>query len=122
MIAKRPFRYGYWELSRLPSPQNERPPTVRRRKAEIRHGVNNDLQLGFCEEALTSYAGLELIGRFLRRVRLNDRIRQCFSDVLAGGDFGIVALVRVVLGLLIVGGRRCGHVSFLEGDPVFVLC
>ena len=34
------------------------------------------------------------------------------------GDFGLTAMVRVLLGLLIVGGRRLHHVTHLVGDPL----
>lgn len=43
---------------------NERPPDVRRRRTDLRARVNGDLQLEFTDVALTSYAGLELFGRY----------------------------------------------------------
>ena len=50
---------------------NERPPDVRRRTADLHARVNGDLQLEFANVALTSYAGLELFARYLRRTDFN---------------------------------------------------
>src|SRR5690606_39765248 len=47
-------------------PANEGPLTVRRRKAELHARVNGDLALEFTDVKLTSYAGLELLDRYLR--------------------------------------------------------
>ena len=35
------------------------------------------------------------------------------------GDFGATAMVRLVIGLLVVGGRRLRHLAFVEDDPLF---
>ena len=37
----------------------------------------------------------------------------------AAGDFGAGALCRVLLGLIVVGGRRLRHLGLFEGDPLF---
>jgi hypothetical protein len=37
----------------------------------LRARVNGDLPLEFADVALTSYAGLELLGRYLRTIALN---------------------------------------------------
>ena len=65
---------------------------------------------------MTSYAGLELLIRYLRRIGFNAQLRQHVSAVLNGGDFGVVPLCRVILGLLVVGGRRLHHLGFVKGD------
>ena len=36
--------------------------------------------------------------------------------MVSGGDFGVVSPVRVVQGLLVVGGRRLHHLRKLKGD------
>jgi hypothetical protein len=78
--------------------------------------VNRELRVEFSESGLTSYAGLELLIRYLRRIDLNGLIRQHLTGLV--GDFGVTAMVRVVLGLLIVGGRRLQHVTHMVGDPL----
>ena len=97
----------------------ERPPRVRRRNTGLHARVNGDLMLEFGDVNLTSYAGLELFQRYLRRIRFNALIRTAFRGARLGGDFGVVAMVRLLIGLLVVGGRRLDHVAYVADDPVF---
>ena len=93
---------------------------MRIRKTDLRARVKGNLALEFDEVKLTSYAGVELFDRYLRTMRFNDRIRTAFRGAGLGGDFGIVAMVRLLMGLLVVGGRRLDHVSYVADDPVFL--
>jgi hypothetical protein len=92
---------------------------VRRRKLDLQARVNGDLPLEFSDVQLTSYAGLELFQRYLRRVRFNGMIRTAFGGAGVVGDFGVVAMVRLLVGLLLVGGRRLDHVAYVTDDPLF---
>lgn len=92
---------------------------MRRRKADLHARVNGDLQLEFGDIALTSYAGLELFGRYLRATRFNAVVRDAFAGAPRWGDFGAVAMVRVMVGLLVVGGRRLRHLAYVQDDPLF---
>jgi len=92
---------------------------VRRSRTDLRARVNGDLQLELSDVALTSYAGLELFGRYLRATRFNAVVRTAFAGLPPWGDFGAVAMVRLVIGLLVVGGRRLRHVAFVHDDPLF---
>ena len=92
---------------------------MRRRKADLRARVNGDLHLVFSGNHLTSFAGLELLLRYLRGSGLNSTIRRHLESASLGGDFGIAAMVRLLVGLVIVGGRRLEHVVYLKGDPLF---
>lgn len=76
--------------------------------------------LDFGAVNLTSYAGLELFHRYLRTMRFNDLIRTAFRGARLGGDFGVVAMVRLLVGLLVVGGRRLDHVAYVADDPLFL--
>jgi hypothetical protein len=80
--------------------------------------VNGDLRVEFTAAGLTNFAGLELLIRYFRGIQLNRLIRKHFHGTRIGGDFGVVAMVRLLLGLLIVGGRRLRHVGYLAGDPL----
>jgi hypothetical protein len=93
---------------------------MRIRKTDLRARVKGNLALDFDEVKLTSYAGVELFDRYLRTMRFNDRIRTAFQGAGLGGDFGIVAMVRLLVALLVVGGRRLDHVSYVTDDPVFL--
>jgi hypothetical protein len=91
---------------------------MRRRNTELQARVNGNLAFDFGEVRLTSYAGLELFSRYLRTMRFNDLVRTAFRGGRLRGDFGVVAMVRLVIGLLVVGGRRLDHVAYLADDPV----
>jgi hypothetical protein len=92
---------------------------VRQRKLDLQARVNGDLPLEFADTALTSYAGLELFARYLRRTRFNALVRDVFRGTPTWGDYGVVAMVRLLIGLLIVGGRRLRHVAYVADDPLF---
>jgi hypothetical protein len=92
---------------------------VRRSKTDLRARVNGDLQLEFADVALTSYAGLELFGQYLRTTSFNATVRAACAGTAGWGDFGAVAMVRLVIGLLLVGGRRLRHLAFVQDDPLF---
>jgi hypothetical protein len=91
---------------------------MRRRKRTLERRVNADLSLQFGDEQLTSHAGLELFARRLRAIGFNGLLRRKFRGVHMRGDFSLVALVRLLLAMLWVGGRRLRHVPFLSRDPL----
>jgi len=91
---------------------------VRRRKADLTARVNGDLRVEFTGTGLTSYAGLELLLRYLRGAKWNEAIRRHLGALHLSGDFGVVAMLRLLMGLVIVGGRRLEHVGHLQGDPL----
>ena len=92
---------------------------MRYRKALLRTAVKHDLRVEFSEPGLTSFAGLELLTRYLRSIHLNELIGGEFRGVVVPGDYSLVGMVRLLLGLVIVGGRRLRHVEFLRGDGLF---
>ena len=92
---------------------------MRRRKTDLLARVNGNLALDFGSVRLTSYAGLELFSRYLRTMRFNALVRTAFSGAPVWGDFGVVAMVRLLIGLVVVGGRRLDHVAYVADDPVF---
>jgi hypothetical protein len=87
--------------------------------SSLRRVFNRDLRIEFGSEKLTSYAGLEVVGRFLRRLEFARRVREAFATCPLGGDYGTARLVMVVIGLLLVGGRRLEHLQYVESDPLF---
>jgi hypothetical protein len=93
---------------------------MRRRKADLSARVNGDLHVDFSGDHLTSFAGLELLLRYLRKSGFNAAIRKHLKPAGLGGDFGAVAMVHLVIGLVIVGGRRMEHLVYLKGDPLFL--
>ena len=91
---------------------------MRRRKRILGRRVNADLNLQFGDEQLTSHAGLELFSRRLRAMGFNELLRESFRGVDLRGDYSLVAVVRLLLAMLWVGGRRLRHVQFLSRDPL----
>jgi len=91
---------------------------VRRRNTELHARVNGNLAFDFTDAKLTSYAGLELFDRYLRQMGFSELVRAAFAEARLGGDFGVIAMVRVLIGLLVVGGRRLDHLRYLATDPL----
>src|SRR5260370_34564064 len=91
---------------------------MRQRKPDVRARVNGDLQLEFTDVALTSYAGLELFARYLRRTGFNTMVREAFAGTTRWGDYGVVAMIRLLVGLVIIGGRRLRHLAYVQDDPL----
>ncbi len=91
---------------------------MRLRKADLRERVKVDLALRFTRTGLTSFAGLELVRRYFRQLDLVRCIRRHVGGAVPGTDYGVSRMVVLLLTLLIVGGRRVRHVSYLAGDPL----
>jgi hypothetical protein len=75
------------------------------------------MTLRYEAQGLTSFAGLELIGRFLRALDFKDFLYRV-RGALPSSDFGSVPMVLLVLVMLITGARRVRHVGYVEGDPL----
>ena len=67
-------------------------------------------------------AGLELVGRFIRRLDYRTTLRRV-ERAQPRSDFGAVRFSMLVLAMLIAGARRVRHVCYLANDPlVELLC
>ncbi|MCG7852628.1 MAG: IS1380 family transposase [Methanosarcinaceae archaeon] len=93
---------------------------MRLRKQDLTRRVNGEISIEFTESGLTSYAGLELLTRYLLRTNLNGLIRRHLGKVSLKGDYSPVSMIRLIAGMLVAGGSRLRHVGFLRGDPVFL--
>lgn len=78
--------------------------------------VNGNLRLEFGDVTLTSYAGLELFARYLRQSHFNHLVREACGRAALGGDFGVVAMIRLLIALVVLGGRRLRHLAYLADD------
>jgi hypothetical protein len=74
------------------------------------------MRIEFSPQSLTSYSGLELLDRFLRTLDLDGRVRRAFSEQRFSGDYSLTSMIRLVLGLLWIGGRRLSHVDYVRAD------
>jgi len=91
---------------------------MRRAKRTLARRVNADLRLQFGDERLTTFAGLELLGRHLRWLGFNRQLREAFRVVAPRGDYPALGVVRLLLAMLWLGARRLRHVRFVARDPM----
>ena len=82
----------------------------------LRQVVKRDLPIAFVPQQLTSYGGLELLRRYVRRLDLPRRLQAACAAL--GGDYGSARLALLLLALPYVGARRLEHLQYLVGDPL----
>ena len=82
----------------------------------LRQVVKRDLPIAFVPQRLTSYGGLELLRRYVRRIELPRRLQAACAAL--GGDYGGARLALLLLALPYVGARRLEHLQYLVGDPL----
>jgi hypothetical protein len=91
---------------------------MRLKVTRLRRAIKRELTIQFGNEQLTSYGGLELLRRYFQLIGLSARIRRALGKH-AGGDYGSTHLLLLVIGLLVVGARRLGHLRYLAHDSLF---
>src|SRR5438046_1594748 len=91
-------------------------PRMRVSVGSLRQVVKRDLPIEFVPQQLTSYGGLELLHRYVRRLGLYPRLRRACADL--GGDYGGARLSLLLLALFYGGARRVEHLKYLVGDPL----
>jgi Transposase DDE domain group 1 len=89
---------------------------MRLKVRSLRQAVKGDLQIEFVPQRLTSYGGLELVRRYLRKVALVTRLRAALAAIPS--DYGSARLALLLIGLFYVGARRLEHLQYLAGDPL----
>jgi hypothetical protein len=82
----------------------------------LRQVVKQDLSIAFVAQQLTSYGGLGLSRRYVRRIGLPRRLQTACAAL--GGDYGGARLALLLLALPYVGARRLEHLQYLVGDPL----
>jgi DDE family transposase len=82
----------------------------------LRQVVKRDLPIAFVPQQLTSYGGLELVRRYVRRLDLPRRLHAACAGL--GGDYSGARLGLLLVALLYVGARRLEHLQYLVGDPL----
>ena len=91
---------------------------MRRKKTDLHARVNANLEIDFTSERLTSYGGLELMIRYMRKIEWTGMLRRRLGRWVSGGDYGAAGMCQAILGLILVGGRRLRHLGYLRGDPL----
>src|ERR687892_1738369 len=94
----------------------EEAPLMRLKVRSLRQAVKGDLPIEFVPQRLTSYGGLELFGRYFRKLAIVARLRAALGALPS--DYGSARLALLVLGLFYVGARRLEQLQYLVGDPL----
>jgi Transposase DDE domain group 1 len=89
---------------------------MRLKVRSLRQAVKGDLQIEFVSQRLTSYGGLELVRRYVRKLAIVARLRTALAAIPS--DYGSARLALLIMGLFYVGARRLEHLQYLVGDPV----
>ena len=93
---------------------------MRLKLSRFRRNFNKDLPIEFTEQNLSSFGGLELFSRYLRRVELSRRVGKACRGKGIRSDYGSVRLVLVLVGMLLVGARRLEHLQYVCDDPMLL--
>ena len=93
---------------------------MRLKLSRFRRNFNKDLPIEFTEQNLSSFGGLELFSRYLRRLELSRRVREALRGKGIRSDYGSVGLVLVMVGMLLVGARRLEHLQHVCDDPMLL--
>lgn len=91
---------------------------MRYRRADLKRRVNGSPDYRFGRQEVTSHAGLELFREYLRRSGFVASLRNAVGSSFPTTDFGAVAMLLTLLGLILVGGRRVRHLRNEQGDPI----
>jgi len=81
--------------------------------------IKGDLHIEFGTENLTSFAGFELVRRFLRQLGFAEVLRRADKVAGVGGDFSFGKTVLTIVAMLIAGGKRLSHIAVLRDDLIF---
>src|SRR2546428_6116328 len=93
----------------------EEAPLMRLSVGTLRQVVKRDLSIAFVPQQLTSYGGLELLRRYVRRIELPRRLQAACAAL--GGDYGGGRLPPLLLALPHHGARRVAHFRDSGRDP-----
>jgi hypothetical protein len=91
---------------------------VRLSRTDFRSACNSFLKIEFAQQDITAFGGLELMRRYLALIDLGRKVRAVFAGYEIGGDYRPMDMILVILGLLLVGGRRLDHLSYVCADPL----
>ncbi len=81
--------------------RRERPLPVRIGKRGFAARIKGNLRIDFGGGAMTSFAGLELVRRYLRRTGLMKQLREFDSRVRVGGDLRVSTCILVIVGIVL---------------------
>src|SRR2546430_17647431 len=93
----------------------EEAPLMRLSVGTLRQVVKRDLAIAFVRQQLTSYGGLELLRRYVRRIELPRRLQAACAAL--GGDYGGAPLAPLLVALPDGGAPRLQDPPSSVRDP-----
>jgi hypothetical protein len=91
---------------------------VKLSKSQIHLFVQSIPELHFEDQRLTSFSGCVLLQELFRRLRLRDRLRECFAHRGERLMVGFPAIVLIMIVHLMLGFRRLRDIERYRDDPV----
>ena len=91
---------------------------MRLSRADFRSACKSFFRLEFASQDITAFGGLELIRRYFGLIKLHRRVRRCLPDTIWEETIGAIDMILVIIGLILVGGRRLDHLNYLCDDPL----
>ena len=97
---------------------SRRSPQVKSSKAQIQAKYHKIPTIHFEDQRLTSFSGLLIFQVLFRRLRLKQRLYQCFSNEKVSPIFGRHLVVLLLIVHMILGFRRLREVDYYRDDPL----
>lgn len=91
---------------------------MRLSRADFRSACKSFFRLEFASQEITAFGGLELIRRYFRMIGFHHRVQSVFARYGVGGDYRAIDMILVIVGLILVGGRRLDHLNYVCSDPM----
>ena len=91
---------------------------MRLSRADFYSPCKSFFKIEFASQDITAYGGLELIRRYFRIIELHRKVQSVFARYGLGGDYRAIDMILVIIGLLLVGGRRLEHLGYISEDPL----
>lgn len=91
---------------------------MRLSRADFCSPCKSFLRIEFAPQDITAFGGLELMRRYLALIELGGRVRAAFARYEIGGDYRSIDMILVIVVLILVGGRRLDHLSYVCDDPL----
>ncbi len=86
----------------------------------LRQVVKRDLSIAFVPQQLTSYGGLELLRRYVRRLALPRRLQAACAAL--GGDYGGARLALLLVALPYVGAWPTARTTCVSSSHSSTWC
>jgi hypothetical protein len=91
---------------------------VKSSKAQIQAKIHKIPMIRFEHQRLTSFSGLLIFQVLFKRIKLKQRLKECFRHLKVTPIFGRHLVVMLLIVHLIIGFRRLRDVDYYRDDPL----